>query len=45
MAMGGNSGQAMRENLEFTLELADKILLSAKNDPLNAFMKAVGTLA
>jgi hypothetical protein len=42
--MTGDSDEAMRENLEYTLELADKILRSSK-DPLTAFMKAVGTLA
>ena len=40
-----NSNGAMLENMKFTLELADKILLSASKDPLDAFMKAVGTLA
>ncbi len=42
--MTSDSDEAMRENMEYTLELADKILRSSK-DPLNAFMKAVGTLA
>jgi hypothetical protein len=37
--------RAMRENMEYTLNLADQILLSAGTDPLDAFAKAVGTLA
>ena len=32
------------ENMEFTLNLADQILRSTQN-PLEAFIKAVGTLA
>jgi hypothetical protein len=40
-----SSDKAMRENMEFTLDIADKILRSAGKDPLEAFMKAVGTLA
>ncbi len=43
--MSNDSDRAMRENMEFTLDLADKILRSAGKDPLDAFMKAVGTLA
>lgn len=43
--MSIDSDKAMRENMEFTLDLADKILRSAGTDPLDAFMKAVGTLA
>jgi hypothetical protein len=43
--MRDDSDKAMRENMEFTLDLADKILRSAGKDPLDAFMKAVGTLA
>jgi hypothetical protein len=43
--MTENSDAAMQESMEFTLQLADKILLSAKSDPLDAFIKAVGTLA
>jgi hypothetical protein len=43
--MTNDSDRAMRENMELTLELADKILRSAGKDPLDAFMKAVGTLA
>lgn len=39
-----DSDKAMRENMDYTLELADKILRSSK-DPLTAFIKAVGTLA
>ena len=42
--MSSESDSAMRENIEFTLDLADHILRSAGNDPLDAFMKAVGTL-
>jgi hypothetical protein len=40
-----SSDKAMRENMEFTLDIADKILRSAGKDRLEAFMKAVGTLA
>lgn len=43
--MSNDSDKAMRENMEFTLDLADKILRSAGKDPLDAFMKAAGTLA
>jgi hypothetical protein len=43
--MSSNSDMAMRENMEYTLNLADQILRSAGKDPLDAFMKAVGTLA
>ena len=43
--MSSESDSAMRENMEFTLDLADHILRSAGNDPLDAFVKAVGTLA
>jgi hypothetical protein len=35
----------MRENMKFTLDLADKLLRSAGKDTLDAFMKAVGTRA
>jgi hypothetical protein len=42
--MSSDSDKAMQENMEYTLELADKILRSSK-DPLTAFIKAVGTLA
>jgi hypothetical protein len=37
--------KAIQENMKFTLELADKILLSAGKDPTDAFIKAIGTLA
>ena len=43
--MIADSYDAMRANMEYTLHLADKILLSANKDPRDAFMKAVGTLA
>jgi hypothetical protein len=43
--MSNDSEKAMRDNMEFTLDLADKILRSAGTDPLDAFMKAIGTLA
>lgn len=43
--MTGDSDRAMRENMEYTLNLADQILRSAGSEPLEAFMKAVGTLA
>ena len=43
--MSNDSDRAMRENMNFTLDLADKILLSAGKDPLDALGKAVGTLA
>jgi hypothetical protein len=40
-----DSADAMRANMEYTLNLADQILRSAGTDPLDAFMKAIGTLA
>jgi hypothetical protein len=43
--MTSDSNKVMRENMEYTLNLADQILRSAGTDPLDAFMKAVGTLA
>jgi hypothetical protein len=43
--MTSDSDRAMRANMDFTLNLADQILLSAGEDPLDAFLKAVGTLA
>ena len=43
--MTDNSDAAMQESMQFTLQLADRILLSAKSDPIDAFIKAVGTLA
>jgi hypothetical protein len=43
--MSRDSDRAMRENTEYTLNMADHILRSAGKDPLDAFMKAVGTLA
>jgi hypothetical protein len=39
------SDAEMRESLEFTLELADKILMTSGKDPLKASINAVGTLA
>ena len=44
-AMASDVDKAIQENLKFTLELADKILLSAGKDPNAAFIKAIGTLA
>lgn len=35
----------MTEHLQFTLDLADTILVSADNDSRAAFTKAIGTLA
>jgi hypothetical protein len=43
--MSNDNESAMRENMEFALDLADKILPSAGTDPLDALVKAVGTLA
>jgi hypothetical protein len=43
--MASDVDKAIQENLKFTLELADKILLSAGKDPNDAFIKAIGTLA
>jgi hypothetical protein len=44
-AMASDTDKAIHENLKFTLDLADKILLSAGKDPNDAFTKAIGTLA
>jgi hypothetical protein len=44
-AMASDIDEAIQENLKFTLELADKIPLSAGKDPNDAFIKAIGTLA
>jgi hypothetical protein len=44
-AMANNIDKAIQENMTFTLELADKILLSAGEDSNDAFIKAIGTLA
>jgi hypothetical protein len=43
--MASDIDKAIQENLTFTLELADKILLSAGEDSNDAFIKAIGTLA
>jgi hypothetical protein len=43
--MASDIDKAIQENMTFTLELADKILLSADEDPNDAFIKAIGTLA
>ena len=43
--MGNDIDKAIQENLTFTLELANKILLSAGEDSNDAFIKAIGTLA
>ena len=43
--MASDVDKAIQENMKFTLELADKILLSAGKDPNDAFIKAIGTLA
>jgi hypothetical protein len=43
--MASDIDKAIQENLTFTLELADKILLSAGEDSNDAFFKAIGTLA
>jgi hypothetical protein len=37
--------KAIPENLKFTSELAEKILLAAGHDAHDAFIKAIGTLA
>jgi hypothetical protein len=39
------SADEMRASVEYSFNLADQILRSAGADPLNAFMKGVGTLA
>ncbi len=39
------SQSAMVEHMQFTLDLPDRILLSAGTDSRDAFTKAVGTLA
>jgi hypothetical protein len=43
--MSSDSDRAMHDSIEFTLQLADKILLSSNKNPQEAFIKAVGTLA
>ena len=43
--MASDIDKAIQENMTFTLELADKILLSAGEDANDAFIKAIGTLA
>jgi hypothetical protein len=43
--MTNDIDKAIQENMTFTLELADKILLSAGEDSNDAFIKAIGTLA
>jgi hypothetical protein len=40
-----DSYREMKENMEYPLNLADTILLSSNKNPLDAFMKPVGTLA
>ncbi len=37
--------KAIKDNLKFTSELAEKILLAAHYDAHDAFIKAIGTLA
>ena len=37
--------KTIQENLNFTVELADKIIQAAGEDSHDAFIKAVGTLA
>ncbi|HWX33379.1 MAG TPA: hypothetical protein VNZ53_38865 [Steroidobacteraceae bacterium] len=44
-AMASDIDKTIQENMKFTLELADKILLSAGKGPNDAFIKAIGTLA
>jgi hypothetical protein len=44
-AMASDIDKAIQENMKFTLDLADKILLSAGKDSNGAFIKAIGTLA
>ena len=43
--MASDLAKAIQENMTFTLEPADKILLSAGKDANDAFIKAIGTLA
>jgi len=43
--MASDIDKAMQENMKFTLDLADKILLSAGKDPHDAFIKAIGKLS
>jgi hypothetical protein len=43
--MAGDIDKAIQENMQFTLELAEEILLSAGEDSNDAFIKAIGTLA
>jgi hypothetical protein len=43
--IGGNDDKAIAAHLESTHDFADKILKSADEDPNDAFLKAVGTLA
>jgi hypothetical protein len=44
-AMASDIDKAIQENMQFTLELAEEILLSAGEDSNDAFIKAIGTLA
>ena len=43
--MASDIDKAIQENMQFTLELAEEILLSAGEDSNDAFIKAIGTLA
>jgi hypothetical protein len=43
--IGGNDDKAIAVHLYSTLDFADKILKSAYEDPNDALLKAVGTLA
>jgi hypothetical protein len=40
-----SAAERMHENVQFTLELAEKILQSAGEDSHDAVLRAVGTLA
>ena len=43
--MASDIDKAIQENMQFTLELAEEILLSAGEDSNDGFIKAIGTLA
>jgi hypothetical protein len=40
-----NATERMHENIQFTLELSERILQSAADDPHDAVLRTVGTLA
>lgn len=45
MPMTTDHDAMMRASLDFTLDLADKILMSSEKNPTKAFLNAIGTLA